>query len=50
MLNKNLNRPDYPDEIELPTPDLLTQEPAKKPVLGPDGRMPPRVPRKPKKK
>jgi hypothetical protein len=50
MLNKNLNRPDYPDEIELPTPDLLTQEPGKKPVLGPDGRMPPRVPRKPKKK
>ena len=50
MLNQNLNRPDFPEEIELPTPDLLTQEPGKKPVLGADGRMPPRAPRKPKKK
>ncbi len=50
MLNQNLNRPDFPEEIELPTPDLLIQEPGKKPVLGADGRMPPRAPRKPKKK
>jgi hypothetical protein len=50
MLNKNLNRPDFPEEIDLPTPDLLTQEPGKKPMLGKDGRMPPRAPRKPKKK
>ena len=50
MLNQNLNRPDFPEEIELPTPDLLTQEPGKKPILGPDGRMPPRAPKKPKKK
>ena len=50
MLNKNLNRPDFPEEIDLHTPDLLTQEPGKKPMLGKDGRMPPRAPRKPKKK
>jgi len=50
MLNENLNRPDFPEEIELPTNELLTQEPGKKPVLGPDGRMPPRMPKKPKKK
>jgi len=50
MLNKNLNRPDFPEEIDLPTPDLLRQEPGKKPMLGKDGRMPPRAPRKPKKK
>ena len=46
MLNENLNRPDFPEEVELPTPDLLTQAPGKVPVLGPDGRMPPRNPRK----
>jgi len=50
MLNENLNRPDFPEEIELPTNELLTQEPGKKPVLGPDGRMPPRKPKKTKKK
>ncbi|MDG0964023.1 MAG: hypothetical protein P8O23_03100 [Opitutales bacterium] len=50
ILNQNLNRPDFPEEIELPTADLLTQEPGKKPILGPDGRMPPRAPKKPKKK
>ena len=50
MLNKNLNRPDYPEEIELPTTDLLTQEPGKKPILGSNGRMPPRTSKKPKKK
>ena len=48
MLNENLNRPDYPEEVELPTPDLLTQPAGKYPQLGPDGRMPPRKPRKPK--
>ena len=48
MLNQNLNRPDYPEAVELPTPDLLTQPPGKYPVLGPDGRMPPRKPRKSK--
>jgi putative membrane-bound dehydrogenase-like protein len=42
MLNQNLNRPDYPEEVELPTPDLLLQPAGKFPVLGPDGRMPPR--------
>jgi hypothetical protein len=46
MLNENLNRPDFPEEVELPTPDLLTQPPGKYPQLGPDGRMPPRKPRK----
>ena len=46
MLNENLNRPDFPEVIKLPTPDLLTQPPAKFPELGPDGRMPPRKPRK----
>jgi hypothetical protein len=50
MLNQNLNRPDFPEEIELPTSEILTQEPGKKPTLGADGRMPPRAPRKPKKK
>ena len=48
MLNKNLNRPDYPEEVELPTADLLKQPPGKYPVLGPDGRMPPRKPKKKK--
>ena len=48
MLNENLNRPDFPEKVELPTPELLTQPPANYPVLGPDGRMPPRKPRKPK--
>jgi len=47
MLNENLNRPDFPEEVELPTADLLTQLPGKYPELGPDGRMPPRKPRKP---
>jgi hypothetical protein len=50
ILNQNLNRPDFPEEIELPTSEILTQEPGKKPTLGADGRMPPRAPRKPKKK
>lgn len=45
MLNKSLNRPDYPQQIELPAPDLLTPPPGKFPTLGPDGRMPPRNPR-----
>ena len=48
MLNENLNRPDYPEEIEIPTADLLTQPPGKYPELGPDGRMPPRKSRKSK--
>lgn len=47
MLNLNLNRPDFPEEIELPTDDLLTQPGGKRPELGPDGRMPPRKPRRP---
>jgi|GEM_PF-494649 len=47
MLNKNLNRPDFPEEVELPTEDLLRQEPAAVPVLGPDGRMPPRKRKRP---
>ena len=46
MLNENLNRPDYPEEVELPTAELLTQPPGKYPELGADGRMPPRKPRK----
>ncbi len=46
MLNANLNRPDEPEQIEIPTQDLLEQEPGKYPQLGPDGRMPPRKPRK----
>ncbi len=50
MLNQNLNRPDYPEEIELPTPELLSQEPGKKPILGADGRMAPRPGKKPRKK
>ena len=50
ILNQNLNRPDFPEEIELPTSEILTQAPGKKPTLGADGRMPPRAPRKPKKK
>jgi hypothetical protein len=50
MLNQNLNRPDFPEEIELPTEEILRQEPGKKPTLGADGRMPPRAPKKPKKK
>ena len=41
---------DFPEEIELPTSEILTQEPGKKPTLGADGRMPPRAPKKPKKK
>ena len=41
-LNINLNRPDNPEIVELPTEDLLTQEPATLPLLGPDGRMAPR--------
>ena len=39
MLNENLNRPDFPEVIELPTSDLLTQAPGKVPELGKDGRM-----------
>ena len=41
-LNENLNRPDNPEIVELPTSDLLEQEPAILPLLGPDGRMAPR--------
>ena len=41
-LNENLNRPDNPEIVELPTSDLFEQEPAKLPLLGPDGRMAPR--------
>jgi len=41
-LNQNLNRPDNPEIVELPTSDLLEQEPASLPLLGPDGRMAPR--------
>ncbi|MCM8537538.1 MAG: c-type cytochrome [Lentisphaeraceae bacterium] len=39
MLNENLNRPDYPEEIELPSPSLFEQKPGTYPELGPDGRM-----------
>ena len=42
MLNANLNRPDYPEDVELPTAALLEQAPGKAPQLGPDGRVPPR--------
>ncbi len=49
MLNANLNRPDEPTQIELPTVDLLTQAPGKVPALGPDGRAIQRK-RQPKKK
>jgi hypothetical protein len=45
-LNENLNRPDNPEIVELPTDDLLTQEPATLPLLGPDGRMAPRKKKK----
>jgi putative membrane-bound dehydrogenase-like protein len=38
MLNQNLNRPEWPEPVELPTPDLLTQPGGKAPELGPDGR------------
>jgi putative heme-binding domain-containing protein len=37
-LNQNLNRPEWPEQVELPTPDLLTQPGGKVPELGPDGR------------
>ena len=47
MLNENLNRPEYPEEVESPTADLLSQPPGKYPQLGPDGRMPPSPPRQP---
>lgn len=46
MLNENLNRPNFPEEVELPTPDLLTQAAGKYPELGPDGRMPAKDKRK----
>jgi putative membrane-bound dehydrogenase-like protein len=49
MLNDNLNRPDEPTQIELPTADLLTQPAGKVPALGEDGRAIQRK-RKPKKK
>ena len=49
MLNANLNRPDEPTQIELPTADLLTQAPGKVPELGADGRAIQKK-RKPKKK
>ena len=45
-LNENLNRPDNPEIVELPTSDLLEQEPAKLPLLGPNGRMAPRKKKK----
>ena len=38
ILNQNLNRPEWPEPVELPTPDLLTQPGGKVPELGPDGR------------
>lgn len=38
ILNQNLNRPEWPEQVELPTPDLLTQPGGKVPELGPDGR------------
>ncbi len=38
MLNANLIRPEWPEEVELPTPDLLEQPPGTPPELGPDGR------------
>ncbi|MBT3540245.1 MAG: SGNH/GDSL hydrolase family protein [Opitutae bacterium] len=41
-LNENLNRPDNPEIVVLPTSDLLEQEPATLPLLRPDGRMAPR--------
>ena len=49
MLNQNLNRPEWPEPVELPTPDLLTQPGGKAPELGPDGRAVQRK-RKPAKK
>ena len=49
MLNENLNRPVFPEEVELPTPDLLTQPGGKVPELGADGRAVQRK-RKPAKK
>jgi hypothetical protein len=45
-LNQNLNRPENPEIVELPTSDLLEQEPASLPLLGPDGRMAPRKKKK----
>jgi len=47
MLNQNLNRPDFPEQVELPTKALLEQAPGKAPVLGPDGRVAPRKKREP---
>jgi len=41
-LNEKKNRPDNPEIVELPTSDLIEQEPASLPLLGPDGRMAPR--------
>ena len=38
MLNQSLNRPDYPEQIELPSPELLKQAPGKPYAIGPDGR------------
>ena len=38
ILNQNLNRPEWPEQVELPTPDLLIQPGGKVPELGPDGR------------
>ena len=38
ILNQNLNRPEWPEQVELPTPDLLIQPGGNVPELGPDGR------------
>ena len=42
MLNQHLHRPDVPELVEPPTAELLGQAPGKVPVLGADGRVPPR--------
>ena len=44
QLNENLIRPEWPEQVELPTPDLLEQPGGTPPELGPDGRVPPRHP------
>jgi putative membrane-bound dehydrogenase-like protein len=47
MLNENLIRPQWPEEIDLPTSDLLEQPAGTAPELGPDGRVPPRNTKRP---
>jgi hypothetical protein len=39
ILNENLNRPDFPEELELPQASLYEQKPGTPPELGADGRM-----------